>query len=72
MQETLLHTIMVPIQLIGEIWRKLSQCKIHDKTVGDSASKYILIVSGYSGTAGDSLTYHNGRSLAQEIKTMIQ
>ena len=29
-------------------------------SVGDSASKYILSVSGYSGTAGDSLTYHNG------------
>ena len=30
-------------------------------SVGDSASKYILSVSGYSGTAGDSLTYHNGQ-----------
>ena len=40
MQGTLLHTIMVPIQLIGEIWSK-----IHNKTVGDAASKYILIVS---------------------------
>ena len=29
-------------------------------SVGDSASKYILTVSGYSGTAGDSLAYHNG------------
>ena len=29
-------------------------------SVGDSASKYILSVSGYSGTAGDSLAYHNG------------
>ena len=30
-------------------------------SVGNSASKYILSVSGYSGTAGDSLAYHNGR-----------
>ena len=34
-------------------------------SVGDSASKYILSVSGYSGTAGDSLTrgdqIHNGQ-----------
>ena len=29
-------------------------------SVGDSASKYVLTVSGYSGTAGDSLAYHNG------------
>ena len=28
--------------------------------VGDSVSIYKLTVSGYSGTAGDSLTYHNG------------
>ena len=30
-------------------------------TVGNSASKYILTVSGYSGTAGDDLAYHNGQ-----------
>ena len=33
-------------------------------SVGDAASKYILLVSGYSGTAGDSLAsnslHHNG------------
>ena len=29
-------------------------------SVGDSASNYILAVSGYSGTAGDSLGGHNG------------
>ena len=29
-------------------------------SVGDSSSKYILSVSGYSGTAGDSLALHNG------------
>ena len=29
-------------------------------SVGDSASKYTLSVSGYSGTAGDSLGGHNG------------
>ena len=28
-------------------------------SVGDSASKYILTVSGYSGTAGDSLDIDN-------------
>ena len=30
-------------------------------SVGDSASNYILSVSGYSGTAGDSLAYQNGQ-----------
>ena len=29
-------------------------------SVGDSVSKYTLSVSGYSGTAGNSLVYHNG------------
>ena len=29
-------------------------------SVGDSASKYILSVSGYSGTAGNSLAHQNG------------
>ncbi|XP_048738822.2 fibrinogen-like protein A [Ostrea edulis] len=28
--------------------------------VGDESSKYLLTVSGYNGTAGDSLEYHNG------------
>ena len=30
-------------------------------SVGDSSSKYTLSVSGYSGTAGDYLAYHNGQ-----------
>ena len=33
-------------------------------SVGDSVSKYTLSVSGYSGTAGDSLAYQNGRKFA--------
>uniref|UniRef100_A0A8D0C2N4 Tenascin n=1 Tax=Salvator merianae TaxID=96440 RepID=A0A8D0C2N4_SALMN len=33
-------------------------------TVGDARSRYRLKVDGYSGTAGDSMTYHNGRSFS--------
>ena len=29
--------------------------------VSDGSTEYILTVGGYSGTAGDSLDYHNGR-----------
>ena len=32
--------------------------------VGNSASKYTLHVSGYSGNAGDSLKYHSGMKFA--------
>uniref|UniRef100_A0A8C3VNC6 Tenascin C n=1 Tax=Catharus ustulatus TaxID=91951 RepID=A0A8C3VNC6_CATUS len=33
-------------------------------SVGDAKSRYRLRVDGYSGTAGDSMTYHNGRSFS--------
>ena len=33
-------------------------------SVGDSASKYILSVSGYNGTAGDSLAFQNGQNFS--------
>ncbi len=34
--------------------------------IGDSTAKYVLSVSGYSGTAGDSITvrHHNGHSFS--------
>ncbi|MEE6507403.1 hypothetical protein FKM82_021800 [Ascaphus truei] len=38
---------------------------VYDKfSVGDAKSRYRLKVDGYSGTAGDSMTYHNGRSFS--------
>ncbi|XP_075762052.1 tenascin isoform X2 [Pelodiscus sinensis] len=38
---------------------------IYDRfSVGDSKTRYRLKVDGYSGTAGDSMTYHNGRSFS--------
>ena len=33
-------------------------------SVGDSASKYVLSVSGYNGTAGDSLASQNGQNFS--------
>ncbi|XP_038601847.1 tenascin isoform X2 [Tachyglossus aculeatus] len=33
-------------------------------SVGDSKSRYKLNVEGYSGTAGDSMTYHTGRTFS--------
>ncbi|XP_042335082.1 tenascin isoform X1 [Sceloporus undulatus] len=38
---------------------------LYDKfTVGDARTRYRLKVDGYSGTAGDSMSYHNGRSFS--------
>ncbi|XP_023579053.1 tenascin isoform X6 [Octodon degus] len=38
---------------------------VYDKFhVGDAKTRYRLKVEGYSGTAGDSMAYHNGRSFS--------
>ncbi|KAM8995681.1 tenascin isoform 2-T2 [Ara ararauna] len=38
---------------------------VYDRfSIGDSKTRYRLRVDGYSGTAGDSMTYHNGRSFS--------
>uniref|UniRef100_A0A2I3SHE2 Tenascin n=1 Tax=Pan troglodytes TaxID=9598 RepID=A0A2I3SHE2_PANTR len=38
---------------------------VYDKfSVGDAKTRYKLKVEGYSGTAGDSMAYHNGRSFS--------
>ncbi|XP_032162135.1 tenascin isoform X8 [Mustela erminea] len=38
---------------------------VYDKfSVGDAKTRYKLRVEGYSGTAGDSMAYHNGRSFS--------
>ena len=53
------HLLVLSYELICEILKETQQ--MHTSfSVGDSASKYILTVSGYSGTAGDSLRVHNG------------
>ena len=38
--------------------------KYNTFSIGDSVSKFRLTVSGYSGTAGDSLTYHNNQKFS--------
>ena len=42
--------------------RNSAYAKYTTFSVGDSASKYVLTVSGYSGTAGDSLGPHSNGS----------
>ncbi|XP_012624256.2 tenascin isoform X3 [Microcebus murinus] len=38
---------------------------VYDRfNVGDAKTRYKLKVEGYSGTAGDSMAYHNGRSFS--------
>ena len=55
----------IPTQLrvdLRDFYENSRYAKYTSFSVGDSASKYILSVSGYSGTAGDSLpsAYHSG------------
>ncbi len=40
--------------------RNTAYAKYATFAIGDSTAKYVLSVSGYSGTARDSLSYHNG------------
>ena len=53
------HTSMLRVDL-GDFDGNTAYAKYSTFRVGDSVSKYILTVSGYSGTAGDSLDYHDG------------
>uniref|UniRef100_A0A8C6RNT8 Tenascin n=1 Tax=Nannospalax galili TaxID=1026970 RepID=A0A8C6RNT8_NANGA len=54
------YELRVDLQDHGE-----SAFAVYDKfSVGDAKSRYKLNVEGYSGTAGDSMNYHNGRSFS--------
>ena len=45
---------------LGDFDGNTAYAKYSTFWVGNSSSNYTLRVYGYSGTAGDSLTYHNG------------
>ena len=45
---------------LGDFSKDTAYAKYSTFMVGDSSSKYTLTVSGYTGTAGDSLAYHDG------------
>ncbi|XP_048768000.2 fibrinogen-like protein A [Ostrea edulis] len=51
------HVLRVDLQKFSG---QKAYAKYSTFSVGDESSKYRLTVSGYSGTAGDSLSYHNG------------
>lgn len=54
------YELRVDLQDHGE-----SAYAVYDRfSVGDAKSRYKLKVEGYSGTAGDSMNYHNGRSFS--------
>ena len=45
-----------------------SYAKYSTFNIGSSSTQYTLTVSGYSGTAGDCLTYHNGMKFSTKDK----
>ena len=45
---------------LGDFDGNTSYAQYTTFSVGDSTTEYTLTVGGYSGTAGDSLAYHNG------------
>ncbi|XP_056016820.1 uncharacterized protein LOC125676591 [Ostrea edulis] len=51
------HVLRVDLQKFNG---QKAYAKYSKFSVGDESSKYKLTVSGYKGTAGDSLSYHNG------------
>ena len=52
------HTNMLRVDL-GDFDGNTVYAKYSTVRIGDSISKYTLTVHGYTGTAGDSLAYHN-------------
>ena len=57
------HTNVLRVDL-GDFDGSTAYAKYSTFRVGDSVSKYTLTVSGYTGTAGDSLASHNGNQFS--------
>ena len=49
---------------LADFERNLRYAKYNTFRIGDSESKFSLTVSGYSGTAGDSLATHNNQKFS--------
>ena len=49
---------------LADFERNMRYAKYNTFSIGDSVSKFNLTVSGYSGTAGDSLAYHNNQAFS--------
>ena len=49
---------------LADFERNMRYAKYNTFSIGDSVSKFNLTVSGYSGTAGDSLAYHNNQKFS--------
>ena len=49
---------------LADFERNMRFAKYSTFSIGDSVSKFRLTVSGYSGTAGDSLSYHNSQAFS--------
>ena len=61
------HLTSTPTQLrvdMRDFEGNSAYAKYSSFSVGDSSSKYTLSVSGYSGTAGDSLAFQNGQKFS--------
>ena len=54
---------MLQVEL-GDFDGNTAYAKYSTFRVGNSSSKYTLTVDDYTGTAGDSLAYHNGRKFS--------
>ena len=61
--EKIHHLTSTPTELrvdIRDFYENSGYAHYTNFSIGDSASQYILSVSGYSGTAGDPLEGHDG------------
>ena len=53
---------------LGDFNNKKAFAKYAKFMIGSNSTKYVLMVEGYSGDAGDSLTYHTGQQFSTKDK----